>query len=600
MTYFITFSILITFATTLSIAFKKRIEETMPISIVSIVLIIFLAGLVNNLKIGAIIVQILTILQLIFILITILKKDKDGIKEVLRRILTPGLLIYTLLFILNVLINQGRIFEDYDEFNHWAVIIKNMFIYNTYGTNPETIVRFNEYPPFTAVFQYLFLAIQKVYREDTIIIAQNVLYLSIIIPITKKIKWNKSALRILTVTPLIVFMPMILYKNFFLNILVDGILGIMFAYTIYSAYEEDSLIFKTLKILAGTIMLCLTKTSGLGLAVLALIVILIKIIIDRKKDKTKFKTNIKSLIAICIITTIITSMWYIKVNNAEKRWDFSKYVNTEENQQNELGILKNFAISLIMRQDITTKQLTVFAVIILLIGLQIYSIRKVKNNNFSYYAIAMLISIPIYLISLAITYMTIFENMEGTMLTCFDRYTSTILLAVLCFNAFALFDVKAKFSVEIIVVASIIIALMPIDNIYTQYVRGKNYIKTSNTNRDIYTKIEKYKDILNVDDKILYMAGDKANIEYLKSMNEYVMMPVRIKNMISGNYESADKFEKAIERYDYVYIYRTNVDTIDNIKECFKDSKVQRDTLYKVENYNEKIWLEPVYLQIAD
>lgn len=600
MTYFITFSILITFATTLSIAFKKRIEETMPISIVSIVLIIFLAGLVNNLKIGAIIVQILTILQLIFILITILKKDKDGIKEVLRRILTPGLLIYTLLFILNVLINQGRIFEDYDEFNHWAVIIKNMFIYNTYGTNPETIVRFNEYPPFTAVFQYLFLAIQKVYREDTIIIAQNVLYLSIIIPITKKIKWNKSALRIITVTPLIVFMPMILYKNFFLNILVDGILGIMFAYTIYSAYEEDSLIFKTLKILAGTIMLCLTKTSGLGLAVLALIVILIKIIIDRKKDKTKFKTNIKSLIAICIITTIITSMWYIKVNNAEKRWDFSKYVNTEENQQNELDILKNFAISLIMRQDITTKQLTVFAVIILLIGLQIYSIRKVKNNNFSYYAIAMLISIPIYLISLAITYMTIFENMEGTMLTCFDRYTSTILLAVLCFNAFALFDVKAKFSVEIIVVASIIIALMPIDNIYTQYVRGKNYIKTSNTNRDIYTKIEKYKDILNVDDQILYMAGDKANIEYLKSMNEYVMMPVRIKNMISGNYESADKFEKAIERYDYVYIYRTNVDTIDNIKECFKDSKVQRDTLYKVENYNEKIWLEPVYLQIAD
>lgn len=596
MSYFITFSILITFATTLSIVFKKRIEETMPISIVSIVLIIFLAGLVNNLKIGAIIVQILTILQLIFILITILKKDKDGIKEVLRRILTPGLLIYTLLFILNVLINQGRIFEDYDEFNHWAVIIKNMFIYNTYGTNPETIVRFNEYPPFTAVFQYLFLAIQKVYREDTIIIAQNVLYLSIIIPITKKIRWNKSALRIITVTPLIVFMPMILYKNFFLNILVDGILGIMFAYTIYSAYEEDSLIFKTLKILAGTIMLCLTKTSGLGLAVLALIIILIKIIIDRKKDKSKFKSSIKSLIVICVITAILTSMWYIKVNNAQKRWDFSKYVNAEEDRQNSSDILKSFIMSVFMRQDITTKQLTVFALIILLIGLQIYSIRKVKNNNFSYYAIAMLISIPIYLISLAITYMTIFENMEGTMLTCFDRYTSTILLAVLCFNAFALFDVKAKFSVEIIVVASIIIALMPIDNIYTQYVRGKNYIKTSNTNRDIYTKIEKYKDILNVDDQILYMAGDKANIEYLKSMNEYVMMPVRIKNMISGNYESADKFEKAIERYDYVYIYRTNVDTIDNIKECFKDGKVQRDTLYKVVRYDEKLWLEPVCL----
>lgn len=594
MSYCIIFSILITFATMLSIIFKKRIEETMPISTVGIILLIFLAGLLDNLKIGAIIVQILTIIQLIFILVTILKKDKDGIKEILGRILTPGLLIYTLLFIVNVIINQGRIFEDYDEFNHWAVIIKNMFIYNTYGTNPETIVRFNEYPPFTAVFQYLFLAVQKVYSEDTVIIAQNVLYLSIIIPITKKIKWDKSALKILTAIPLIIFMPMILYKNFFLNILVDGILGIMFAYTIYSAYEDDSSIFKTLKILAGTIMLCLTKTSGLGLAVLALIIILIKIIIDRKKDKSKFKSSIKSLIVICVITAILTSIWYIKVNNAQKRWDFSKYVNEEEDRQNSSDILKSFTMSVFMRQDITTKQLTVFAVMILLIGLQIYSIKKVKNKNFTYYAIAMLVSIPIYLISLAITYMTIFENIEGTMLTCFDRYTSTIFLATLCFNALAMFDIKTKFRVEFIVIASIIITLMPIDNIYTQYIRGKNYVKTSNTNRDIYTKIEKYKDKLNANDKILYMAGDKANIEYLKAMNEYVMMPVKIQNMISGNYESAEKFKKVIERYDYVFIYRTNTDTVDNIKECFEGGKVQRDTLYRVVKNNETIELEKV------
>lgn len=594
MSYFITFSILITFATTLSITFKKRIEETMPISIVSIVLIIFLAGLADNLQIGAKIVQILTIVQLIYILITILKKDKDGIKEILKRILTPGMLIYALLYILNIVINKGRIFEDYDEFNHWAVIIKNMFKYNTYGTNPETIVRFNEYPPFTAVFQYLFLAIQKVYREDTIIIAQNVLYLSIIIPITKNIKWNKSALKIITAIPLIIFMPMLFYKNFYLNILVDGILGIMLAYTIYSAYEENSQTFKTLKILSGTIMLCLTKTSGLALAVLALIMIVIKAIIDRKKDKDKFKTNIKNLIVICIITTILTSMWYIKVNNAEKRWDFSKYVNTEENKQSSSEIFENFMVSLFVRQDITAKQLTVFAVTFLLICLQVYAIKKMKNNDFSYYAIAMLISIPIYLISLAITYMTIFENIEGTMLTCFDRYTSTILLAVLCFDAFSLFNTKTKFSTEIIVVASIIITLMPIDNIHNQYVRGKNYIKTSNTNREIYTKIEKYKDVLNSNDKILYMAGDKANIEYLKAMNEYVMMPVKIKTMLSGNYESAEKFEKAIEKYDYVFVYRINVDTVDNIRECFKDREVQRDTLYKVIKNSEKFSLEPV------
>ena len=129
--------------------------------------------------------------------------------------------------------------------------------------------------------------------------------------------------------------------------------------------------------------------------------------------------------------------------------------------------------------------------------------------------------------------------------------------------------------------------------IHIQYVRGKNYIRTSNTNRDIYTKIENYKDKLTADDKILYMAGDKANMEYLRAMNEYVMMPVRIKNMVSGNYESAERFEKVIERYDYVFVYRTNQDTIDNIKACFEDGEIERDTLYKVVKNNKTVRLVP-------
>ena len=76
-------------------------------------------------------------------------------------------------------------------------------------------------------------------------------------------------------------------------------------------------------------------------------------------------------------------------------------------------------------------------------------------------------------------------------------------------------------------------------------------------------------------------------------MNEYVMMPVRIKNMVSGNYESAERFEKVIERYDFVFVYRTNQDTIDNIKACFEDGEIERDTLYKVVKNNKTDRLVP-------
>ena len=62
-------------------------------------------------------------------------------------------------------------------------------------------------------------------------------------------------------------------------------------------------------------------------------------------------------------------------------------------------------------QTITDKKLTVLVIILILICTNIYIIKKAKDKqNYKYYSIAILISIPIYLIFLLITYMTIFEN----------------------------------------------------------------------------------------------------------------------------------------------------------------------------------------------
>lgn len=65
---------------------------------------------------------------------------------------------------------------------------------------------------------------QNVYNEGIIIMAQSVLYLLIIMPVTKKLRWNLKGF-IKTVL-IIIFLPMIFFKNFYLEILVDGILGV--------------------------------------------------------------------------------------------------------------------------------------------------------------------------------------------------------------------------------------------------------------------------------------------------------------------------------------------------------------------------------------
>lgn len=65
---------------------------------------------------------------------------------------------------------------------------------------------------------------QNVYNEGIIIMVQSVLYLLIIMPVTKKLRWNFKGF-IKTVL-IIIFLPMIFLKNFYLEILVDGILGV--------------------------------------------------------------------------------------------------------------------------------------------------------------------------------------------------------------------------------------------------------------------------------------------------------------------------------------------------------------------------------------
>lgn len=592
MEYIAVFSIIFSFATSLVILLKRRIEQVIPIAVVAITLIIFISGMFDNLIIGTYVVYFLTICCLCFIIATIIKKDRENkLKELLQYVITPGLVIYVALFIFNIWINQNRIFENYDEFRHWAVIIKNMFLYGTYGTNPESIVMYNDYPPFTAAFQYLFLSVGKVYREDFVIMAQNLLYFSIIIPITKNLKWNfKGWLKSIL---LIIIMPIIFYKNFYLEILVDGILGVMFAYTIYSAYQNDETKVKYTSILDGLIMLSLTKTTGIALAILAIIIIAIMETIRNKENKTNLKREMKAIIIVILITSLLVGWWYVKAKSSNKMWDF-KQLGAEETNRDEKEITEIFVETIFKAQAVTDKRLTVISTTFLLVAMTIIFNKMLKDKEYKQYSITMLITIPIYLVGLLLIYLRIFEPIEAMVLACFERYVSTILLAVVIFQAYVMEEkIEYSFKSSIIVIA-ILIALVPLENVEEKYIEGRSYIKKAQIKRNAYTKIKKYNNKFTMEDRILYIAGIEADSNYLSFLNNYELMPNRIKNVISGNYSEVEGMIKAIKDYDYVYIYRMKQENQEAVKEVFQDEKVENDILYKVINEDNKIVLEKV------
>lgn len=596
MTYFIPLSLICIYAISFALLLKKRIEQTLPISVVTIVLIIYLCGMLDNLKLGIKIVEIMAVIQIVIILYALCKeKNNDIIKENLKKLLTPGFLIYILLSILFILINKGRIFENYDEFNHWGKIVKNMFIYNTYGTNVESTITFNEYPPFTGIFEYLFLMIKKVYSEDVIITAQCILYLSIIIPITQKIRWDKTLKRLLVIVPLMIFVPVIFFQDFYLNILVDGILGVMFGVCLFYEYKKEDVIFKYVTIFSMLIMMALTKTTGIALAILAICINIIKVIKDRKKDKIYFKLEIKSCIIIISIVTILLSIWYVKVSGAEKRWDFSQYIEKESiNEIDKYKTLKNFISAIIFNQIITDKNLTFFVTFLIITCIYLYINKKLKESNKDsiYYIKSMFISTVIYIIFLYITYVKIFTTIEGENIASFSRYASTILLANVIFQMMIFIDIETEIGYrKIMILLTLIICFIPQSNIQEKYINGKNYIATENINRDIYTKILKYKSKLKQNDKILYISGRTVNIEYLKAIIEYEIMPVKISKVETGFFLSQEQFQQLVKDFDYVYVYRIDDEDADFLKNNFNNNIIKKDTLYKIDYENENLML---------
>ena len=90
MGYIIIFFILLTYSSMLTITLKKKIDETLPISIVEIILIIYVFGIFDKLEIGIKVIQIITIIQLIImVIILLLKKNKEDIKKIAKKIVTP-------------------------------------------------------------------------------------------------------------------------------------------------------------------------------------------------------------------------------------------------------------------------------------------------------------------------------------------------------------------------------------------------------------------------------------------------------------------------------------------------------------------------------
>ena len=155
----ILFFLLISSGSVFCIAFfKKPFEEILPITIMSIVLLIFVFGICGALYTGVIVSFVISIALYISSAIYVVKNKR--IKAFITGALTPGFLIFLLVFFAFSVFNAGKLASTWDEFSHWIDIVKAMTTVDDFGTNPQSLSTFKSYPPAMSIFQYV---LQKIY-----------------------------------------------------------------------------------------------------------------------------------------------------------------------------------------------------------------------------------------------------------------------------------------------------------------------------------------------------------------------------------------------------------------------------------------------------
>ena len=585
MEYVLILSIIIVISSAITTILRTRIEKAIPITLISMTLTVYICGIFDNLIIGITMIKIVFILSLFLLLYKIIASIKNKkISKIIKNILTPGLLIYVLLFTVFIIYNKQRIFQNFDEFNHWAVIIKDMFINNKYRIGLNSIVEYNEYPPFTATLQYIFLQFRGVYAEDTIIIASNILYLSIIMPLLSKIRWNKSLYYLFIIIPIIVFLPTIFYEDFYINILVDGIIGIlagMIIYEIFTQKQKSDYILISAEIIA----LSLIKPEGILLAVCMIALI---IILNLKKVKRK---NIIIPIIMFILMILFVGMWYVKleINEADLYW---KQESIEKEHEETNNNIKSKYLQAFLQSNVTTGiQMTPVTIMLLLLAYNIYSYYKLKNKTKRHKYLTVVVFLYIidvlYFIGLLLTYQYVLPEDEGQRLTSYSRYINTMIIMNIIFNLgiFIENNLKQKNinTKNILIVFICLLALFPVSNFEEKVINISNYKKQAMVNRKTYMKIQNYDDLTN-EDKILYINVNNGTYAKEYKIARYLMMPIKVENMTREYMSlSADEFVEKLkqEKYTHIFIFKINDEFKNKFSKIFVD-EIQNNEMYEI------------------
>ena len=596
--------------------FDKTFEEVLPISCMGIILTLFLFGIFNILKAGAIVVCALALLFYVYTIYWIVKNNpKETLKAKIFNLVTPGSVVFAIFSILLAYWNQDRLATKTDEFSHWLDTVVIMSQIDAFGTAPGSTAVFPSYPPAMSLFQYLLEKLNMLctgaFSEWKTYYAYQLLAVAVMLPFIKTKKEaisNKIATVVLWIAALV--MPLYFFSEAFSSLYIDPFLGVLggCGFAAISLTKNKDWVYTTY-----ISMLCATLTIAKDVGIYLALFIAIYFVIDRVSEG-KIKLAVKNilLVAAPALALIAAKMlWKIELaitDTAQKfsaPFDFAGTIATIGGNGNEFQttVYENFRAAITYRFIYFermgfnyTSIMVLMTVALIICHLKLYKRGMLKKASAIAGAVIPSAAIIFYILSMFPLYISRFSEEEATNLASFDRYCGIMFLTGILLLFWLAKDSILQISKkQVMVIVAVAMTLLVF--------HSKTDLLKAYTSRQLVFDSIGYREAVNIlageinsntaEDSNILIVGDDADayyhpiLETISKPRQFTFSDVYFSSALDENgtgLSEQDMKEILESNYDYVAVYRVTENLSSNYAGLFDNPSEMADlALYAVD-----------------
>lgn len=584
----------------LSLIINEDLYKTIPTITISMPIIMMFVGFFCNLDVSVGVIYALAFVSLVLALIK-KKKDKTSLIEFFNNNKFV-LIVYIIIAIYFIFVNYKRPAWGWDEFSHWARVVKNMNYTRHLNRSTDVYLSFPHYPPNVSLFLYFF-DYQKVFNEWQLFYAQSLYTVTLVFPIAFYIGKNKSNLYKLLLLLLAISIPSSISVVAYISLFVDNIMGVLIGYAMIEYLFNDNIKYKLINIILALMALTLTKDAGTILSLIFIVIIFINELYIRinNKDGSTSKLLFKYIFLMVLFVILAYNSYklylsLVGINNI----NYAKTYSQSLLNMNSWAptTIKNFYHKIFEYSFGNIFKISVVNIIMIFIILSTILYKFINNDqlNNSNMIIWGTISLIVYLLLLLYTYICRFSEYESVNLASFDRYISTYLLFMLVV-IISLFTVSFPKTHSLIIIISVFALLFnPIQGIF-QISLGATYNKNNVTAESRYyeSKSDFIKKYIGANDVVSIISIGNANYNAMRISYSlgpeyktyYIGEPTTSKDGLYSNVLTPEELINKFKDNDVKFIYLDSVNDkfIDEYSVLFENKDdIKNNNIFAINN----------------